>query len=241
MYVFFVISHARCRIEYVNVTAHPTAAWMWQQMIEATEWNHRPRYLIRDRDRACGREFIARAQRLGIETILTPVRTPQANAVAKRWAARCLASASITSSHRTNRTCAGSSWSSSPTTTRPRPTARSISIRLLGRVCRGNTGASFRSQCSEIFAIGMNGSPRDDPHFVARQVLKHHSDTGDGACPPLARTWNFLSTALFEELPGFGLGDLDVELLIEQLLQLSSVLNGTIKSVAPADQPVIPV
>ena len=85
LYVFFVISHARRRIEFVNVTAHPTAAWTWQQMIEATAWNRRPRYLIRDRDRAYGREFIAQAQRLGIETILTPVRAPQANAVAERW------------------------------------------------------------------------------------------------------------------------------------------------------------
>jgi transposase InsO family protein len=74
LYVFFPISHARHRIKYVNVTAHPTAAW-----------KHRPRYLIRDRDRISGRGFLARAQRLGIETVLTPVRAPQANAVAERW------------------------------------------------------------------------------------------------------------------------------------------------------------
>ena len=41
--VFFSIAHARCRIEYVTVTAHPTAAWTGQQLIEATAWNHRPR------------------------------------------------------------------------------------------------------------------------------------------------------------------------------------------------------
>ena len=34
--VFFLIAHARRRIEYVNLTAHPTAAWTWQQLIEAT-------------------------------------------------------------------------------------------------------------------------------------------------------------------------------------------------------------
>ena len=85
LYVFFVISHVRRRIESLNVTAHPTAAWTWQQLIEATAWNHRPRYLIRDRDRVYGRDFVARAQRLGIETVVTPVRAPQANAVAERW------------------------------------------------------------------------------------------------------------------------------------------------------------
>ena len=83
--VFFIIAHARCRIEYVNVTAHPTAAWTWQQLIEATAWNPRPRSLIRDRDRAYGRDCVARAQRLGIETLLTSVRVPHANAVAERW------------------------------------------------------------------------------------------------------------------------------------------------------------
>ena len=83
--VFFLIAHARRRIEDVTVTAHPTAAWTWQQLIEATAWNHRPRSLIRDRDRASGRDGVARAQRLGSETIWTPVRAPHANAVAERW------------------------------------------------------------------------------------------------------------------------------------------------------------
>lgn len=74
----------RGRIEYRNVTAHPTAAWTWQQLVEGTAWNQRPA-TIRDRDRVYGRDFVARAQRLGIETVLTPVRAPQANAVAERW------------------------------------------------------------------------------------------------------------------------------------------------------------
>ena len=83
--VFFIIAHARRRIEDVTVTAHPTAAWTWQQLIEATAWTHRPRSLIRDRARAYGRDCVARAPRLGIATIGTPVRAPHANAVAERW------------------------------------------------------------------------------------------------------------------------------------------------------------
>ena len=56
----FLISHARRRIEYVNVTAHPTAAWTWQQLIKATAWNHpalsdpRPRPRLRARLRGPG-------------------------------------------------------------------------------------------------------------------------------------------------------------------------------------------
>lgn len=53
-------------------------------MIAATPWNVRPRFLIRDRDRAYGGDFVPRARRIGIETVLTPVRAPQANAIAER-------------------------------------------------------------------------------------------------------------------------------------------------------------
>ena len=71
------------------MTAHPAAAWVWRHLVEATPWGHRPRFLIRDRDRAYGGEFRQRATRLGIETLLTPVRAPRANAVAERAVRTC--------------------------------------------------------------------------------------------------------------------------------------------------------
>ena len=37
-------------------------------MIEATAWGQQPGFLIRDRDRSYGGDFIARARRIGIET-----------------------------------------------------------------------------------------------------------------------------------------------------------------------------
>ena len=83
-YVLLVVSHDRRRIEHGNVTRHPTAVWIWRQILEATSWGKRPRYLIRDRDASDGRDFVARAARLGIQTIITPVRAPQANAIAER-------------------------------------------------------------------------------------------------------------------------------------------------------------
>ena len=70
--------------QHLNVTAHPTAAWVWRQLIEATPWGRRPHYLLRDRDAVYGREFRERARRLGIETVLTPVQAPWANAAAER-------------------------------------------------------------------------------------------------------------------------------------------------------------
>ena len=84
LHVFFVITHDRRVLTYWNVTEQPTAAWVWQQIREATPWGQHPRYLIRDRDATFGGDFVPRARRLGIETILTPFRAPQANAVAER-------------------------------------------------------------------------------------------------------------------------------------------------------------
>jgi transposase InsO family protein len=84
LYVLLFIAHGRRELVHLAVTAHPTAAWVWRQLVEATPWGRRPRFLIRDRDAVYGGDFRARAAGLGIETVLTPVRAPQANAVAER-------------------------------------------------------------------------------------------------------------------------------------------------------------
>lgn len=84
LYVFFFIAHDRRRLVHFNVTAHPTAEWVWRQLIAATPWARQPRYLIRDRDRCYGGAFIPRAAELGIQTLLTPIHAPKANAIAER-------------------------------------------------------------------------------------------------------------------------------------------------------------
>jgi transposase InsO family protein len=84
LYVFFFISHDRRELVHVRVTAHPTAAWVWRQVIEATAWGRRPKYVLRDRDAVYGRAFATKAAALGIDTQLTPFRSPRANAVAER-------------------------------------------------------------------------------------------------------------------------------------------------------------
>jgi putative transposase len=84
LYVFVVIDHERRRIRHWNVTEHPNATWIWRQVIAATPWGERPRFLIRDRDISYGGAFLARARGIGIETVLTPVGAPNANAVAER-------------------------------------------------------------------------------------------------------------------------------------------------------------
>ena len=47
-------------------------------------YSRQPRFVIRDRDRSYGGDFVARAAAIGITTILTPVRAPNANAIAER-------------------------------------------------------------------------------------------------------------------------------------------------------------
>jgi putative transposase len=84
LYVLLFVSHGRRELIHVNVTSNPTAAWIWRQLVQATPWGRAPQFLIRDRDRVYGSDFPARAARLGIRTVLTPVRAPRANAVAER-------------------------------------------------------------------------------------------------------------------------------------------------------------
>ncbi len=89
LYVLFFIAHGRRELVHFNITAHPTAAWVWRQLIEATPWGRKPHYLIRDRDRVYGGDFVQRAKALRIQTLLTPVRAPQANAIAERMVQTC--------------------------------------------------------------------------------------------------------------------------------------------------------
>jgi transposase InsO family protein len=84
LYVFFFITHDRRELVHCRVTAHPTAAWVCRQLLEATAWGRQPAYLVRDRDAVYGRGFPAGAQALGIRTLLTPFRAPRANATAER-------------------------------------------------------------------------------------------------------------------------------------------------------------
>jgi putative transposase len=78
------IAHGRRELVHINVTANPTAAWVWRQLIEATPWGQKPRHLLRDHDAVYGRDFRQRARRIGIDAIATPVASPRANAIVER-------------------------------------------------------------------------------------------------------------------------------------------------------------
>ncbi len=84
LYVFFVIELASRRIIHVGVTRHPTDAWAAQQLREATPFDQRPTYLIRDNDTRYGPAFIQVAIATGIEELRTAFRAPRENAICER-------------------------------------------------------------------------------------------------------------------------------------------------------------
>ncbi len=84
LYVFFVIRHQRRELIHFNVTASPTAAWIWHQLLEATPWGRRPRFLIHDRDTVYGGDFDRKLATLDMAGVRTPPRAPTANAIAER-------------------------------------------------------------------------------------------------------------------------------------------------------------
>jgi hypothetical protein len=58
LYVFLVLVHDRRRIVHFGVIAHPTAERSAQQLREAFPWETAPSYLLRDRDRIFGSDFV---------------------------------------------------------------------------------------------------------------------------------------------------------------------------------------
>jgi transposase InsO family protein len=84
LYVFLVLAHDRRRIIHFAVTAHPTAEWAAQQMREAFPWETAPGYLLRDRDRIFGREFVDHVKAMGIKQVLSTPRSPWQRAYIER-------------------------------------------------------------------------------------------------------------------------------------------------------------
>ncbi len=85
VYAFFVIALGSRRVVHVGVTRHPTDAWVAQQLREATPFDQRPRYLVRDNDRTYGRAFARVAPASGIEELRTAYRAPRQNAACERF------------------------------------------------------------------------------------------------------------------------------------------------------------
>jgi len=84
LFVRIVLAHDRRKVLQFNVTAHPTAHWTAQQLVEAFPWETAPTSLLRDRDAVYGAGFQRRGARLGMDQILTAPRSPWQHAVAEQ-------------------------------------------------------------------------------------------------------------------------------------------------------------
>ena len=89
LYCFFVIEHGRRRILHFNVTRHPTAEWVVQQLREAFPEAGPHRYVIFDRDSTFNNEVVTFLKAIGLEPKRTSVQAPWQNGIAERWVGSC--------------------------------------------------------------------------------------------------------------------------------------------------------
>jgi transposase InsO family protein len=79
-----VVKYARVPSAWLNVTRHPTAEWIAQQITEAFPWNEAPRYLIRDQDGIYGMTVRRRLRAMGIRDKPIAPGSPWQNGCAER-------------------------------------------------------------------------------------------------------------------------------------------------------------
>ena len=84
LYVLVIVRLARRELAWINVTRHPTAEWIAQQITEAFPWNEAPRYLIRDQDGIYGAAIKRRLRAMGIRDRPIAPGSPWQNGYAER-------------------------------------------------------------------------------------------------------------------------------------------------------------
>jgi transposase InsO family protein len=89
LYCFFVIEHGRRRILHFNVTRHPSAEWVVQQLREAFPEAGPYRYVILDRDSKFDATVITFLKATGLKPKRTSIRSPWQNGTAERWVGSC--------------------------------------------------------------------------------------------------------------------------------------------------------
>ena len=89
LYVFFVIHHDRRHILHFNVTYHPSAQWVIQQLREAFPYDTAPRHLIFDNDSIFSPAVVRFIRSMGTKPCRTAYFSPWQNPVAERWVGSC--------------------------------------------------------------------------------------------------------------------------------------------------------
>ena len=85
VFAYFIIELGSRRIVQYGVTRAPNDFWVAQQVREATPYEEKPRFLIRDNDGKYGQCFNRVTKDREIAVLRTPVRAPKANAICERF------------------------------------------------------------------------------------------------------------------------------------------------------------
>jgi hypothetical protein len=89
LYCLFVIEHERRRILHFNVTQHPSADWVVQQLRETFPEAASYRYAILDHDSIFNLDVIAFLKATGLKPKRTSIQAPWQNGTAERWIGSC--------------------------------------------------------------------------------------------------------------------------------------------------------
>lgn len=89
LYCFFVIAHARRKILHFNITPHPNADCVVQQLREAFPEASPYRYVILDRDSKFDADVMTFLEATGLKAKQTSIQAPWQNGVAERWVGSC--------------------------------------------------------------------------------------------------------------------------------------------------------
>ena len=85
LYAWFVIDHGRRRILHFNVTEHPTACWVIQQLRDAFPNEPTHRFLVLDNDAIFSTQVESSIEHLGLTPMRTTFHSPWQNGTAERF------------------------------------------------------------------------------------------------------------------------------------------------------------
>jgi len=85
LYVWFILDHGRRCVLHFNVTRHPSARWVIQQLRETFPDHPTHRYLVLDNDAIFSAEVARAVARFGIHPQRTALQSPWQNGTAERF------------------------------------------------------------------------------------------------------------------------------------------------------------
>src|SRR3974377_1787769 len=85
LYILVILNHSRRQVVHFAVTAHPTMAWVIQQLREAMPFGQQPSYLFRDNDGIYGDEVGRFLVGTGVAEVKTAHRCPWQNPFVERY------------------------------------------------------------------------------------------------------------------------------------------------------------